>query len=133
MKGDEEVLDELRQSTEGLLFMSESDYPFQTFRWEAATEINAGYLRKLTGKSSDAPVRIQSVEDFFGAATSLPEWKQEQERDTAKRYQSLVQLLKENLPDAKVYRVGEISIEVFIVGKGHAGNWLGLSTKVIET
>ncbi len=64
---------------------------------------------------------------------SEPEWKPEQERAIARRFQALLRLLKENLDDLKVYRVGTINIAVYIVGRTVTGNWVGLSTRVVET
>ncbi|MDQ3743999.1 MAG: nuclease A inhibitor family protein [Acidobacteriota bacterium] len=42
-------------------------------------------------------------------------------------------LLEENLTDLKAYRVGLINIPVYVVGRSASGNWLGVSTRVVET
>jgi hypothetical protein len=133
MKSDEQILNELRQASAGLMFMSESDYPFETVRWEGLAEINAAYLRSLPGQQTDASVQTVSVDDLFRAAASEADWKGAEELATARTYQALVRLLKENLEDVRVYRVGEINIAVYIVGRSATGNWLGLSTRVVET
>jgi hypothetical protein len=64
---------------------------------------------------------------------SEPDWKGAEELAIARRYQALLRLLKENLNDLKVYRVGRINIAVYIIGRSKAGNWLGISTRVVET
>jgi hypothetical protein len=133
MKSDEEVLQMLEQATEGLLFMSESDYPFKIVNWGGISKITFDYLLRQAGAASDAPIQLVSPEKFFGMAMSEPEWKGEQELAIAKRYQALLRLLQENLDDLKVYRVGEINIPVYIVGRNKTGNWLGISTRVVET
>jgi hypothetical protein len=127
MKSDKEIIEELRQLTEGLLWMSESDYPFETIYWEGLPEINAQILRSLSGQAEDAPVEIASVDEFFRVAVS------EESRQEAKRYRGLVQTLKDNLDELKVYRVGQINIPVYIVGRNKTGNWLGISSRVVET
>jgi hypothetical protein len=133
MTRDEEMLEKLEQATEGLLFMSEVDNPFEIVNWGGMDEIAFDYLRRQAGTAPDAPVQIVSPEKFFAVAMSEPKWKGEQELATARRYQALIRLLKENLDDLKVYRVGTINIAVYIVGRAATGNWVGLSTRVVET
>jgi len=133
MKSDEEILKKLEQATAGLLFMSEADYPFEIVNWGAMNEIDFDYLRGLAGVARDAPVQVVSEEKFFATAVSEPKWKAEDELAIARRYQALLRLLKENMEDLKVYKVGEIDIAVYIVGKDESGNRVGLSTRVVET
>ena len=133
MKSDEEILQKLEQAAAGLLFMSEADYPFEILSWGEINEIDVDYLRTQAGAAAGAPVKIVSPEKFFATAMSEPEWKGEQELFVARRYQALVRLLKENLSDLKVYRVGEINIAVYILGRASTGHLVGLSTRVVET
>jgi hypothetical protein len=133
MKSDEEIIEELKQLTEGLLFMSESDYPFEIIYRAGDAPISLQYFRELSGQASDAPVEVRSVDDFFRAAASEPDWKGEKELAIAKRYQALARFLKENLDELKVYRVGKINIPVYIIGRTKTGNWVGLSTRAVET
>jgi hypothetical protein len=133
MKTDEQLIKELEQLIAGLLFMSEADYPFQTLFWKKDIEVTDEYLRGQAGASLEAAVKAESVDKFFRAAVSEPDWKGTAELALAKRYQALVIWLKENLSNPKVYRVGEIDIKVYIPGRSNSGNWLGISTRVIET
>jgi hypothetical protein len=133
MKTEEQILEELERGSAGLSFMSESDYPFEVVRWDSVNEITRPYLRGLTGESADAPVEVESLEVFFGPAVAEADWKGAAELETAKRYQALMRLLKDNLEDVKVYKVGSINIPVYIIGRSLAGSWLGLSTRVVET
>lgn len=133
MKSDEQLLSELEQATKDLLFMSESDYPFETVHWQGGVEPTEQDLRQAAGLAGDAHVEVRSLDDLFRNAVSEPQWKGERERATAKRYQALARLLTDNLRDLKVYRVGEVNISVFIIGRTGAGNWAGLSTHVVET
>jgi hypothetical protein len=52
---------------------------------------------------------------------------------TAQRFQNLQKVLKEVLADIQVYRIGEIQIDAFIVGKLKDGTYAGLRTILIET
>ncbi len=40
MKSDEQLCEELKEATRGLLFMSESEYPFEVVRWEGREEMS---------------------------------------------------------------------------------------------
>lgn len=133
MKTDEQIIDELKRITEGLLFMSEADYPFEIVYLKGEGEPDPRHLRERAGMAADAAVETGSVDEFFRAATSEPEWKKGGELATARKYQSLVRLLKDNLNDLRVFRIGEINIPVYILGKSSEGNWIGLATRVVET
>lgn len=132
MKSDEQIVEELKRASEGLLFMSEADYPLEVVRLDDGTELNQQLLA-LSGAAAGARVDTVSTDAFFRSAVSEPEWKQGDELATARRYQTLVRLLKENLTEPRVYRVGEVNMAVFILGKSAEGNWLGLRTRVVET
>ena len=131
MKTDEQVLGEIEGAARGLLMMSEADYPFAALRLEG--EIDEARLRELAGAAPDAPVKTQGLDEFFRAAASEPAWKGPEELATARRFQSLARALEENLADPRVYKVGEINMPVYVLGRSPAGRWLGLSTRVVET
>jgi hypothetical protein len=133
MKSDEQLCEELREATRGLLFMSESDYPFEVVRWEGGGELSPEHLREVAGQDATATVEERTVADFFRVAAGEQEWKGEAELALAKRYQSLARLLEEKLKDVRVYRVGKRNISVYVVGLSEEGNWLGVSTRVVET
>src|SRR5215216_889446 len=101
---DEQLFDELREATRGLTFMSESDYPFDVFRWEVA-ESTPEFLRGVAGQGADAPVETRTAAEFFRVAASEAEWKGAEELATARRFQSLLRLLEQNLSDLMVFRV----------------------------
>ena len=128
-----EIIDQLKAATDGLLFTSESDYPFEVFLWEAIAPVTPEKVVQQTGHPQDTCVEVVEVENFFRVATTESEWHTEEEKETVKRYQSLLKKLQTYLSDMKVYRLGHVEIDVYIVGKTPAGNLAGLSTHVVET
>ena len=114
---DAQILDQLRRASAGLLVMSESDYPFEIIQWEGSTEITPEFLRGLTNEPDEAKVEEASVEQFLARGP----------------LEHLESFLREHLKDLKVYKVGAISIPVYIIGKSPEGNWLGLSTRIVQT
>jgi hypothetical protein len=41
--------------------------------------------------------------------------------------------LKENLRDLKVYRIGRIEIDIYVIGIDSQNNLMGIKTKAVET
>lgn len=127
------IAHQLKQASKGLLFLSESEAPFEVIHWPAQGELTPAKLLQLTNHPPDAPVEMRTVDDFFAIATQEEDWHDEEERETVKRFQNLVSILKQNLSQLQVYRVGSIEIDVYIIGVTDGGGLLGLSTKLVET
>jgi hypothetical protein len=125
----------IKSLSQDLLWMSESDYPFDTFTWsnQEVKEVNTQNLLQKTHHSLDAPVKVIDVEKFFQRATDQKDWYDDEEKETAKKYQALVETLKQNLNNIQVYKIGDVEIDVYIVGQLKSGDWVGLSTKAVET
>ncbi len=129
-----EITEKLKQSSADLLMMSESDYPFEVFFWTAqANNLTTQELLQLTNHPQDSPVEEVALDYFFRNCAYEQEWHDEQQKQNVKKFQTLVQTLKDNLNEIKVYRIGTIDIDVYIVGKTPSGDIAGLSTKVVET
>ena len=111
------ALERLSQAAAGLLFMSESDYPFELIEWEGPDEPTADFIRNLAGEAEDAPVQRLEVEQFFNSG----------------RYQRLLLALQHELSDLRAYKVGRINMPVYVVGRSREGSWLGVATRVVET
>lgn len=127
------ISDRLQKASEGLLFLSETDAPFEVIHWPAQGELTQVKLLQLTEHLPDTPVKQQTIDDFFAIATQEEDWHDEEERETAKRFQHLVRVLKQNLLQLQVYRVGSVEIDVYIIGVTDGGGLAGLSTKLVET
>jgi len=89
-------------------------------------------LLQLTEHPPNAPVELLTVDDFFAIAPE-EDWHDQEERETVQRFQNLVSVLKQNLSQLQVYRVGSTDIDVYIVGVARSGELAGLSTKLVET
>ena len=133
MESDEQILAKLKKATAGLYVMSESDYPFEVIRWEETVKLSPQYLRALHGKPEETLVTVMSLDDFPGFVVSEVSGKGDVEHASVSRSEHLMRVLRENLTDVKVYRVGKVNIPVYVVGRSAAGTWLGLRTRVVET
>jgi|SRR6478672_4055492 len=129
------VVELLKKSTEGLLMMSESDHPFEVFLWEGQVQepLTSEKLLQLTHHSLDSPVESVDIDYFFRNVAQEKDWHDDNQRLMVKRFQSLVEILKTNLNELQVYRVGAINIDVYIVGKTNSSDLAGVTTKLVET
>lgn len=121
----------LKQATNGLLMTSESEYPFKVVTWKS-TVLNVTTLLKNAGHPQGTPVKIVEVDDFFKSSVSEEDWHENEEKATVKKFQNLVKVLKTNLTNLKVYKIGSKEIQVYIVGNTSNGI-AGVSTTIIET
>ena len=128
---DRELIIQLSQAVEGLLWLSESDYPWETVYIENVDHLETKLL-ELTHNNSATKIEIKELNSFFNRVTQAKDGDEE-ELQESRRYQALVDLLKTHLRDIKVYRVGECEIKVYILGKTELGKVAGLSTMVVET
>lgn len=126
-------LQKIREASEGLLFMSEADYPFELVYMEEPVAAPDQKLLALSGKEEGSPLEKVDLPYFFRNQVRVyPESSPEQQA-RAQRFQRLQQVLQEELTDVEVYRIGTIDIDAFIIGKGKDGRWAGLRTRLIET
>lgn len=127
------LLEKIRKASEGLYYISETDaevLPYTGTKAEAVTKEN---ILRQTGKEIDAPVEERDLAKFFVRLTEIRDWFGDEEKQTAARFAELKKLLEENLKDPKVFKVGRIEIEVYVVGLDEEGNLTGIQTKAVET
>lgn len=130
---DKEIVDQLKLASEGLLFMSESEYPFEVFLWSATAPATPEKVLQQTNHPQDTPLEVVEVDDFFRVATTEEDWHGDEEKEMVVKFRALVDTIKANLNNPQVYRLGKIEIDAYIVGETPTGNLAGLSTKVVET
>ena len=129
---DTALLDTLKQASQGMLYTSESDYPFDVFSWQTDTLTPEQVLIE-TKHPEKTPIQVWDLDKFFAQATEEKDWHGSKEKETVAQCKHLVHTLQTTLSDIQVYRVGEIELDIYIVGKTPEGSLAGLSTKVVET
>lgn len=129
------ILEKIKSVSEGLYFRSETTYPFKTFAIEGIgpNKLTAQKLLEVKKHHKNTPIKVVEVDDFFRIATKNESWHNEEEKEEVENFKKLVKVLKENLKDMKVFRVGKIEIDVYIIGKAVTGDYAGVATKVVET
>lgn len=132
-EGGAALSDSLKSLTEGLSYQSESDYAVEPYARAASDGAPSAEEFAKGREGEDAAVRELDFDSFFGNYTGEQDWWGEEERAVAAKFQALVKFLKENLTDIKVYRVGDVEADVYIVGRTASGGFAGVKTKIVET
>ena len=124
----------LQSATRDLLYLSESDEPFEIVHpGELAQPFGAGDACRVAKRTTDCRVQEQRLEEFFGELAQERAWHGASEKETVRRYRALWHSFLDHLADPKVFRVGEIQVDIIIVGKTADGHWIGVKTRAIET
>src|SRR5262245_225766 len=124
----------LKAASKGLTYQSESDAPFTAFTWKGAKgDPTKEEVLKRARKPPKAPVEGVPLEDFFKDLTAEQDWHGEEEKADVQKYRNLQEAVQANLSGAKVFKVGQRKVDVYIVGKTDEGDWAGLKTTAVET
>ncbi|MBC7883194.1 MAG: nuclease A inhibitor family protein [Anaerolineae bacterium] len=123
---DQQLVNLLTEAVDGLLYMSESDYPFSVFLWHLPEPLTLQAVVAQARMKKSTPASVIPWEQFIEPLLD-PAQK------TAERYQRVKALLTEHLEELQVFRLGKVEVNTYIVGKTGSGSQVGLSTKSIET
>ena len=127
-----EIIDRLKQLTTDLLWVSESDYPFEIITWERGVEMTPMALFGVSS-SPNTEIEIVTTTDLFEPVLTIEDWHGEEELAIVNRYTDLLHAIDTNLSEILVLRVGKIEIAIYIIGKTPDGDIIGLKTQAIET
>ena len=125
--------EKIKKACEGLYYISETDAeisPFVGSRAEAVTEEEI--LNQMKSKP-DAPVEERNFDELFARLTEIQDWFGDEENRTAQKFADLRDLLKSNLRDLKVFKIGKIELDVYVVGLDVENRLTGIKTKAVET
>src|SRR5262249_51918007 len=104
----------LKEASEGLLYMSETDEPFEVVHWGKAAGDLAGEVRRRAGAPAEAGMKEIALDKFFGNLTNPPHSDEDSEADAA-RYRKLVGVIREHLNNVRVFRAGKVNIDIHII------------------
>lgn len=117
----------LRKASAGLMYPSESDVPFDVFRWETSGSPQA-FARDAVAFHVEKGRAIEeiAIEPFFSEiAGALDPHKLSELRRT----------LQTQLSGLRIFRVGvgEAEVDIYLLGQISGGYWAGLHTRSVET
>lgn len=118
-----------------LLYPSESDEKIEYFEMELSTneKVSQANFRIFNGIRPEINISEMDFDTFFKPLIKVEDWFGDDEKKWAVDSLSLKNLLAEKTKDIQIFKVGEVSIDVYLFGKAEECKWVGLKTKVIET
>lgn len=128
---DNNFSDQIKTIVKDLYYISESDSEIFPFVGEKATSVSADELLRQLGRTN--PVEERDFEDLFKRLTTMQEWFGNEETATANKFSELKEMLLKNLKDVKVFKVGKIEVDIYIVGLNSESILTGVWTKAVET
>lgn len=129
----EELKASLSEASQGLIYISETDAGIETFEGGPAGEVTAGNLLAQVGAAADSAVEERGFEEIFARLTRVHEGEGEEQAATAGRFGALKQVMEQNLRDLKVFKIGRIQVDIYMVGIDGEGNLSGVKTRAVET
>lgn len=125
----------LERAAEGLLYTSESDYPFTFYSQPARTSppLTVGAFRHAAGVPADSLVEEVSLDAFFARHIERVDPSDPVAVALVPRYVALKLALRATVRDPRVFRVGRVAVRCYVVGVDAFGNVTGLETVAIET
>ena len=130
----EEALTELlKKATENLYYASEIDAEIVPFIGQQTAKVTKEEILRQAGKSFDEKIEEKEFNQIFERLTGIEDWYGEEEKTNAEKFSALKKLLSENLKDLKVFKVGQIELDVYFIGLDEHGRLRGVQTKAVET
>ena len=121
-----DLLRALKSATENLLFPSESDFPIESYMF-GPREPSPESLTHALGLPAGTHVEATTTRSVFEGLIETPD------DPSAARFSGLLTLLERELSDLSAYRLGDVDIDIVILGRDPSGEWLGIKTKAVET
>ena len=82
----------LQKASQGLLFQSETDAPFEAFEWPGEQgKPDKARVLELAGLPPGTPVKTKSLAAFFKDATTEQDWHDDEEKAEVQKFKKLVQ------------------------------------------
>jgi hypothetical protein len=117
------ILKELQAAAKDLLFPSETDAPIEAFAWPGGTGApDEAALRANAQIEEDAPVEQITLAQL---TKTIP-------KESRAEFKPLLDALGK-LKGTTVFKVREINIAVYVVGRTADGQFAGIKTEVVET
>ncbi len=126
---------EIKDACKDLLFISETDEPLVYIEFADITTEDQLKIKLMIfeNKSDTVKLKTETLGVFFKNAITVQPWFEKEEKETVKKFLNLKKVLEKNLKAIKVFKMGKVEQNVFILGKNSIGTFAGLKTKVVET
>ena len=126
-----ELISQLKSHVNGLWLPSETEAPWTVPTWELTTGDEAELLRVLR-RAVSTPITEISLEALMTQVQRRCRGYGEEGKQIAQRHRALFESLKTVGDRWRVFRVGEVTVDIVVVGETAAG-YVALQTQSVET
>ncbi len=125
----------LETAAEGLLFISESESPFEfeELPGDAPAELTPDAVRAALGEAEGTPVAELTLDRFLAGHIEEADPADPVAQEDVARFRALKQALTESLADVRVFRVGDVQVRYHALGRAPDGRIAGLAVSALET
>lgn len=127
------LAEQIRKNAEGLFYISETDAEILPFVGTTADKVSKEEVLAQTNNAADSAVEERDFDGFFARLTEVQDWFGDEEKENVQKFIGLKEILENNLRDLKVFKVGKIELDIYVVGLDAENTLLGIKTKAVET
>ena len=127
---------EVEAAAAGLLYTSESDYPLTWFELPGAAAewpMDAAAFAARVGAAPEAPWEEVTLDRFFAPHLEGADPADAVMQGARPRFAALKSLLEQRLREPRVFRVGSVEVQCYVVGDNGGGSVAGVRTVAVET
>jgi hypothetical protein len=121
----------LEDECRGLVYISETDSEIVPVL--VADDRSSPIEEFIEKQAPGGSIEIRPTADFFKNLTADRAWHGEVERERVRRFRAVERIVVDNIGEARLFRAGRISIEIFVLGYDADGNIAGIRTQSVET
>ena len=123
----------IENAAEGLYYVSETDAEIKPFIGRTSQAVTPEEILEQTDNAVDSAVEQRDFSDFFSRLTKIQDWFGDEEKANAQKFVRLKEVLENNLRELRVFKVGKIQLDIYVVGLDENDKLLGIKTKAVET
>lgn len=125
------IVKELNELTKGLIYISESEYPFTISYWHDAHTIEQ-VQNKIASQHNHEP-ELYNMDTFFHKLVHEQDPNDSFVHEQAQRFQTLYTFLKDTLHSLFMYQAGRVERAIYLGGFTPTNECIVLQTTAIET
>ncbi|MFD1139749.1 nuclease A inhibitor family protein [Larkinella insperata] len=118
-----------------LYYPSESDEPVEFVNYPVQFDppLTSGHMRDLLLVTPEVYVEEIPETEFWEPVVTDQDWYDEEEKRRTARFSELQKRIELVLTDRQAFRVGDVEVGLYLLGRKADGFWAGLRTTVVET
>ena len=127
------VTERIAWACRGLVYISETDSDVEPVTGGPVGAVDAESLRSEFDIERSFPIESADPEAMFERLTREREWHTERDRANAAGFARLKAVFDDELTGLRVFRVGQINVDIYIVGIDRHGRIAGVRMHAVET